>query len=323
MFSNMSGEVRNLLLVASELGGEVAQYVKVLRKEKERLLPIDEVQGEMEKLMKERDQAVASEESMFRALTKANDSKYAERRKVDSLKEQLAKQAEQLEHMQSNMVHANVYQRVAAERDRALAELRTNEHSYMREVDTLNRAITKLEASLAEREQYEKEVHQSLITQRDDALTTVAKEKARRETVEGEVAAALDQRDNMSIQLREWFQFFKKAIMATGTTVEELERTCYNREDLLVAISALRKWCDDLALSMKHEQAAHERLHEKYGKVQAKLLNIEALVGKPLSDIHTVASKAAEGVSCHNAPRVVADAVASFIRTPIRHELNS
>lgn len=240
MFSNMSGEVRNLLLVASELGGEVAQYVKVLRKEKERLLPIDEVQGEMEKLKAERDQVVASEESMFRALTKANDSKYAERRKVDSLKEQLAKQAEQLEHMQSNMVHANVYQRVAAERDRALAELRTNEHSYMREVDTLNRAITKLEASLAEREQYEKEVHQSLITQRDDALVAVGKEKA------------------------------------------------------------------------------------KYEKVQAKLLKIEASMTKPMSDIYRAAFNAADEVQCdHDKVQVIAAAVASFIRSPIRGVLNS
>lgn len=52
--------------MASKLGGEVAQYVKVLREEKERLLPLDGAQEE------ERDQATASEENMFEALHRAD-----------------------------------------------------------------------------------------------------------------------------------------------------------------------------------------------------------------------------------------------------------
>ena len=74
------------------------------------------------------------------------------------------------------------------------------------------------------------------------------------------------------------------------------------------------------------EKAARRELGEvttKYEMVQAKLLKIEALVNGPQSAIRTVARKAADGLSCHNMPQVVADAVASFIRTPIRHELKS
>lgn len=296
MFNDMRSEVRNLLLVASELGGAATQYVKVLRAEKERLLPIDAIQTEMEELKAQAEQASAAEANMFKALMKANDrtsvveknaasckglleqanadtckARAAEanmlrslkmandntyetqeearelKRKLeqaqkhidtlqvtnDEYKEQLTKQAEELEFMQTNRVHAEVYQNVAAERDRALAELRTQERSYLREVSTLNKAITKLEESLAQREQYDEEARQSLITQRNDAV----------------VAA---------------------------------------------------------------------------GKAQAKLLSIKALVSKPMSDIHAVAFKAAGKAQCsHDKTQVVADSVASFIRSPIRGVLES
>ena len=251
MFNSMRDEVRNLLLVASELGGEAAQYVKVLRAEKERLLPIDAIQAEMEELKAQAEQASAAEANMFKALMKANDRTSVVEKKAgeqleqahkhiatlqvtnNEYKEQLAKQAEELELMQTNSVHAEVYQNVAAERDRALAELRTQERSYLREVSTLNKAITKLEESLAQREQYDEEARQSLITQRNDAV----------------VAA---------------------------------------------------------------------------GKAQAKLLSIEALVSKPMSDIHAVAFKAAGKAQCsHDKTQVVADSVASFIRSPIRGVLES
>lgn len=182
MFNSMSAEVRNLLLVASELGGEAAQYVKVLRKEKERLLPLDAIQSEMEELKAQAEQASAAEASVLKALTKANDrmqvaeknaasykglleltrdklatlqaahkeavdDKHAamssEERMLKQLTErglelakykgQLEKQAEELEFMQTNRVHAEVYQNVAAERDRALAELRSSTVMYQRE----------------------------------------------------------------------------------------------------------------------------------------------------------------------------------------------
>lgn len=254
MFNDMRSEVRNLLLVASELGGQAAQYVRVLRAEKERLLPIDAIQTEMEELRAERDQAQAAEASMFKSLSLANNTIYVAKEEARELKGkleqaekqiatlqktndesfvQLARQAEALELMQANRVHAEVYQGVAAERDRAMDELRAKERSYLREVSTLNKAITKLEESLAQREQYDEEARQSLITQRNDAV----------------VAA---------------------------------------------------------------------------GKAQAKLLSIEALVSKPMSDIHAVAFKAAGKAQCsHDKTQVVADSVASFIRSPIRGVLES
>lgn len=79
MLNSMSAEVRNLLLVASELGGEAAKYVRVLRKEKERLLPLDEIkprhclEATVDELREEAEQASAAEANMFKALTRAND----------------------------------------------------------------------------------------------------------------------------------------------------------------------------------------------------------------------------------------------------------
>lgn len=187
----MRDEVRNLLLVASELGGQVSQYVKVLRVEKERLLPLDEAQEVLDVLMAERDQAQAAEANLFKAIQKrdielakykeqleqanadiskarageasmlralnmANSTTYEAREEAGELKgeleltqkqiatlqvtndehkEQLKKQAEELELMQTNRVHAEVYQNVAAERDRALAELRTQERAFQKELD--------------------------------------------------------------------------------------------------------------------------------------------------------------------------------------------
>lgn len=94
MFSDMRSEVRNLLLVASELGGQVSQYVKVLRVEKERLLPLDEAQEVLDVLMAERDQAQAAEANLFKAIQKRDIelAKYKElARRSGMLAEETAK----------------------------------------------------------------------------------------------------------------------------------------------------------------------------------------------------------------------------------------
>lgn len=239
MFNNMRSEVRNLLLVASELGGEAAQYVKVLRVEKEKLLPLDAVQAEMEELKAQVEQASAAEANMFKALTKANDRvQVAEKNAAsckglleltreklatlqvtnDEYKEQLARQAEELELMQANRVHAEVYQNVAAERDRALAELRTQEQAFQKELNKQHAdprecqqalaalsgdltqshtALVREQAARAERERERKELTnlRLTLTQRDielGVLSNVSLELKKAEDKLSRVAAALD-----------------------------------------------------------------------------------------------------------------------------------
>lgn len=293
MFNSMSSEVRNLLLVASELGGEVTQYVKVLRKEKERLLPINEAQGEMEELVAERNQAQAVESNMLAALMRANDR----------------------------------------------ASVAENDVASCRRLLDLTRA--------------------ELTAQRDDALAAVAEEKVRRETTQADLFDSITLRNNQSETIRVLQGRIEDEAANLVTTRKELDkytdevvqlRNCIEHErgrhanlmssyegNLTAVRAALNKseselrevhtkLEDTLEVDSSVKKAARQELGEvtaKYEKAQAKLLKIKSLIDSSQLDIRTVAYKAADGLSYHNVPRAIADAVASFIRTPIRHELDS
>lgn len=359
MFNGMSAEVRNLLLVASELGGEAAQYVKVLRKEKERLLPVDAIQSEMEELKAQAEQALAAEDSMFKALTKANDrvqvaeknaasckglleqanadickaraaeanmlrsltmannTTYEAREEARKYKGQLEKQAEELELMQANRVHAEVYQNVAAERDRALAELRTQEQAFQKELNEQHEQLSVCREALvneqAARAELAKELQGCIADERAN-LATTRKERDRYGDEVLLLSKELAGVSNKYDQLR----------VAFNKSGEEVMRLHLERVSMLRENDNAKAVIKSVEIG---EAAARKELGEvtaKYEKAQAKLLSIEALVSKPMSDIHTVALKAAGKVQCnHDKTHVVADSVASFIRSPIREVLES
>lgn len=275
MFDSMRDEVRNLLLVASELGGEAAQYVKVLRKEKERLLPVDAIQAEMEELKAQAEQASAAEANMFKALTKANDRTYVAGKKAgelmeqleqahkriatlqvtnDEYKEQLTRQAEELGLMQTNRAHAEVYQKVVAERDRALAELRTQEQPLQKELNkqhanlcacirSLRKELTSLRLALTQRD-IELGVLSNVRTDLDEALRLI-------EVLKGQVEDAESTRDCYNEQLAGWYKWLKEA--SKEACVSGAARNFYDRDSLLEAIRSLRK--DPSAVSLELKKA--------------------------------------------------------------------
>ena len=319
MFNDMRSEVRNLLLVASELGGAATQYVRVLRAEKERLLPIDAIQTEMEELKAQAEQASAAEANMFKALMKANDrtsvveknaasckglleqanadtckARAAEanmlrslkmandntyetqeearelKRKLeqaqkhidtlqvtnDEYKEQLTKQAEELELMQANRVHAEVYQNVAAERDRALAELRTTEQAFQKELNKQHADLCACQLALVReqacRAELAKELQGCIADERAN-LATTRKELGEAmkliEVLKGQVEEAKCASDCYNEQLAEWYKWLKEASKEAG--VSGVARNFYDRDSLMEAIRSLRKGPSAVSLALK------------------------------------------------------------------------
>jgi chromosome segregation ATPase len=330
VFNSMSAEVRNLLLVASELGGEVTQYVKVLRKEKERFLPVDEVKKQLE---------VAT--SNIATLQVTND-KY---------KEQIKRQSEELELMQTNRVHAEVYQNVAAERDRALDQLCARERDFLREIDKKHAELRACQVALSREQECRTELAKDLqgcikdlegnlfkvqteleqmtlsrnslretlsSTQAEwgqlrDAFDKSEKEILRLQTelhraqraydsVEDEKVAARnkigDLHGALTAERDEWNQFVRKAIMTLGVPAAEVRRG-FSREDLLTGIRSLRK---DLG------EREGGNLYPALESAKAKLARVAAALEAPIPVPDFTADYY----------RTVADSVTAAIRAPIR-----
>lgn len=324
MFNDMRSEVRNLLLVASELGGAAAQYVKVLRAEKERLLPLDAVLAEMEELKAQAEQASAAEANMFKALTKANDRAFVVEKKAgelmgqleqaqkhiatlqvtnDEYKEQLTKQAEELELMQTNRVHAEVYQNVAAERDRALAELRTQEQAYQKELNKQHADLCACQLALV-REQGCRaalaEELQGCIEDERANLAATRKELGEAskliELLKGQVEDAESTRDSYNEQLAGWYKWLKEASKEAG--VSGVARNFYDRDSLLEAIRSLRKDPSAVGLALK--------------KAEDKLFRVAAALDAPIPRTDNDAVYTFQSV---------ADVIKAAVQAPIREAM--